>query len=101
MKLENKDWNAIWDKQTEDFLNNSNNDVWTADYSEGYDVVKFKHQPDVEFHKNKCWVNDKTGERITSEEFDRRESMKYPIRDLSKDSAIESFRFEILDFGKI
>lgn len=95
MRSENKDWNAIWDKQTEDVFNNPNNDIWTADYTDGY--VEIEVMKDVFLHQNKYWINDKTGERVTNEEHERRLNLKFPK---PKGSAIESFKFEILDFGK-
>ena len=100
-ELYKKDWNSIWNAQEDELLRNG--DSWTADYSEGVDK-EFIHKTSegVEFYMrhNKYWINDRTGERITRQEFERRQELKYPKRDLASQVTLESARMDFLDFGK-
>lgn len=88
------DYNDKWDKMEDDFLNDPNNEQWIADYSDGYDEVITGN---VTFRNNKYWINQKTTERITNKEFEKRQSLKYKR---TNKKPIESFKFDILDFGK-
>lgn len=83
----------LWNKM-EDVLVKIGNS-WTADYSDGYDVIELRE--DVEFHQNKYWINDATSERITNEEFEKRTRRKH-INLTS--NPLTSFSWEIVDFGK-
>lgn len=97
MTNDQKDWNAIWDAQENELLKSG--DSWTADYSEGSDEEFIHENSDgIKFYMNhnKYWINDRTKERITRKEFDRRQEIKYPKR---KGPTIESFKMGFLDFG--
>jgi len=81
----------IWDKQEDDLL--ATGDVWSADYSGGYTEIELIEN--VIHRQNNHWISNRTGERITNEEYRSR----YPTYKTPKGKAVESFRFDILDFG--
>ena len=89
-------WNAM------EFMLLQSSDSWTADYSEGSDEEFIHERADgikLYWNQNKHWVNDHTGERITRQEFDRRQELKYPKQNLASQGTLESYRMDFLDFG--
>lgn len=98
-QYENVEGDNLWNAMEDYALQHS--DSWTADYSGGATeefIGKFNGL-DVYMNHNKYWINDSTQERITDEEFQRRQEAKYPPQDWASQAAVESVRLDFLDFG--
>ena len=81
----------IWNAMEDSALNSDN--CWVADYSGGFTEIKLNDH--VIFNQNNFWINEKTKERISNEEFEKR----YRTEKI-KDLPVESFRMDFIDFGK-
>lgn len=81
----------IWSAMEDSALNSDNH--WVADYSGGFTEIKLNDH--VIFNQNNFWINEKTKERISNEEFEKR----YRTEKI-KGLPVESFRIDFIDFGK-
>lgn len=99
-QYEHLEGDVLWDKMEDTLLAG---DCWDADYSDGY--VEYANRTtdkgvEVSFRNPKYWINTITGHRITNEKLEELRGYKDNRTMASKEMPLESFKFDILDFGK-
>lgn len=88
----------LWNKMEDMLLEQENS--WTADYSEGrveLDTRTLSDGTSVTWNDPAHWVNDKTGERLTSQEYRKRHKFDVFERVEQPERSLESFSFGFLD----